>query len=137
MERNKASNAQLRMIYGLAKKAGMDSDTLHTVVDRLCRRESLSMLTVRDGNHVIEYLRRHLGEVDEAPGMATERQREYILGLARRMGWADNPLRLRNYLRAQYKVADVRFLTQRQASAVIDSLKAIQKGGRAEREASG
>lgn len=132
-----ASNPQLRMIYGLAKKACMDSDTLHTVVDRLCKRDSLSKLTSLEANRVIEYLRRHLGEVDEAPGMATERQREYIRGLERKMGWADNPLRLRNYLRAQYKVADVRFLTQRQASAVIDSLKAIQRGGRAEREASG
>lgn len=135
MPQGKVSAAQLRMIYGLSKKAGLDNDTLHTVAARVCSRDSLAELTTREASRLIDTLRRYTGDTDEAAGRATEKQRGKIYALARDMGWMDNPRRLRAFLEARFKVSDVRFLSHEQAGLVIEAMKAIQAGGRAERRA--
>ena len=53
--------------------------------------------------------------------------------LAREMGWAGKPSRLRGFLEAKAGVSDVKFLSKDHARRIIEALKAIQKGGRAER----
>ena len=133
MTPKKASNAQLKMIYGLAKRAGIDSDILHTITARVCHRDSLAALTSFEASRLIDHLKRYLGEADEGAGRATEKQRGKIYALARAMGWMDNPRRLRSFLEVRYKVSDVRFLSHEQAGLVIEALKAMEKGGRAER----
>lgn len=133
MAEYKASNAQIKMIYGLSRKAGIDDDALHAITARLCYRDSLSLLTIAEASRLIDYLKRYMGEADEGVGRATEKQRGKIFALARSMGWMDDPKRLRRFLEAQHKVSDVRFLSHEQAGLVIEALKAIQKGGRSER----
>ena len=169
MEGKKASAGQLRMIYGLAKKADIDGDILHAIVKRLCKKDSLAALSCRDAIRVIDHMRRSAGIVegrvkrglapeiceaneartrdqakhggwatkDEAAGRATEKQRRYLRALTEEMGWAAEPTRLRRFLVKLRMPEDVRFLTVKQASTVIEALKGMQKGGRAERRASG
>ncbi len=50
------------------------------------------------------------------------------------MGWAGEPSRLRGFLEAKAGVSDVKFLSIDGARRMIEALKAIQKGGRAERK---
>lgn len=133
MERKKASTAQLRMIYGLSHKAGIDDDALHSIAARVAHQSSLSKLTGWEAGRVIDYLKRFTGGADEGEGRATEKQRGKIFALARAMGWMENEKRLRAFLEARYRVSDVRFLSHEQAGLVIEALKAMEKGGRSER----
>jgi hypothetical protein len=66
-------------------------------------------------------------------GRATAAQRGKILSLVRVMGWADDPQRLRGFLKARFGVSDLSFLPYEKVGPVIEALKAIQAGGRAER----
>lgn len=135
----KASGAQMRAIFALGKKLGMDTDDLHAIAYRIGGVESLKSLTAREAGRMIDELRRRAGEPVRGPGTgspsrATGPQQRMIYALTREMGWADQPERLRGYLRRCSGAEDVRFLTPQQASRVIDGLKAMRDGGRVERK---
>ena len=80
----KASNSQLRMIYGLAKRLGIDNDVLHDIAARLCRCESLAKLSIVDARRIIDYLKRQAGEaVREPVDRASSAQQNRICALVR------------------------------------------------------
>jgi hypothetical protein len=128
MEGAMISTAQMRMMYGLAKKCSMDNDSLHGLVYRHSKVESIKDLTMYQAKGIIDYLMYLSGqEKMEIPDRATEAQRAFIHGLARDMGWEDNPKRMRGFLESRFGIADIAFLTQEKASDVIEALKAMAK----------
>lgn len=140
----KASTAQLRAIYGMARKAGLGDGDLHALVHGMTGCESLADMTGYGAGRVIDRLKALLGQEpgcglrrDAGPTRATGAQQRKILAQVRAMGWADDPERLRGWLHKCYNVDDVRFLTPQQAGRCIDALRAMQDGGRAERRAPG
>ena len=56
MMASRATPAQIRKIYVLAKETGMDSDLLHLYVSSTVKKDSLSRLTVTDAVKVIDGL---------------------------------------------------------------------------------
>lgn len=134
MEQKKVSGKQLKMVYGLAKKVGIDNDVLHDVAARLCHKDSLSALTSYEASRIIEYLK-HINGDDTVPDRASKGQQGLIYSIARAMGWDNDPNRLRGFLEKMTGVSDPRFLTPGQAGKVIEALKHMRDGGRAERRA--
>lgn len=137
----KASVAQLRAIYGMAHKTGLDDGDLHALVHGLTGCESLAELTGYNAGRVIDRLKELLGQEtgqkmrgSAGPARATGGQQRKILAQVRAMGWAEEPERLRGWLRKRYQVENVRFLTPQQAGMCIDALKSMQAGGRMERK---
>lgn len=128
-----ASNAQLRMIFGMAKKAGMDNDELHCMIHGLTGVESIKALNTSQAARIIDRLNVLTGARKDVAARATAAQQHKILALAREMGWTGDPSRLRKFLEAKAKVSDVRFLSIDSARWIIEAMKAIQTGGRAER----
>lgn len=138
MERAMISTAQMRMMYGLAKKCSMDNEELHSLVFRHSSVESIKELTMYQAKGIIDYLMYLSGqEKKEIPDRATEAQRVFIHGLARDLGWEDSPKRMRGFLEARFGVADIAFLTQEKASSVIEALKAMVKRSSKEGKPSG
>lgn len=125
-----ATAAQIRMIWGSAKEAGMDSDELHALVAGLTGVDSIRHLNVQQAIRVIDRLSALAGRKKDVPDRATLKQQYKILALAREMGWDNDPARLRGFLEKRAGVSDVRFLTLKGANHVIEALKAMQKGGR-------
>lgn len=134
MEQKKVSGKQLKMVYGLAKKAGIDNDVLHGVAARLCHKDSLAALTGYEASRLIDYLK-HVNGDDEIPDRASAGQQKLIYSIARDMGWASDAKRLRGFLEKMTGVSDPRFLTPGQAGKMIEALKKMRDGGRAERRA--
>ena len=71
---SRATPAQLRKIYVLAKETGMDSDLLHLYVFNTVKKDSLSALTITDAVKVIDGLsgkkrsrQEHAGMEDKGP----------------------------------------------------------------------
>ena len=124
---------QTRKIYAMARKNGIGNDELHDIVYGLTGCESIKSLSKQQAIRVIDRLNVLTGVEKNVPNRATEPQQMYILRLAREMGWSDDPARLRGFLEAKAGVSDVRFLSINSAGKIIEALKAIQKGGRAER----
>lgn len=128
------STAQLRMIYGLARKAGLDNDMLHTLVQGQTNLGSLKQLNSYQGKLVIDRLQGMSGvTLRDVAGRASTAQQKKIYALARELGWAEEPKRLRRFLEARFGCADVRFLPEERVGSVIEALKAMAAGGRGER----
>ena len=128
------STAQMKMLYGLAKKCGLDNETLHDRVRAMTGQESIKALTSYQASKVIDRLKRMCGqEPAQPPDRATQAQRVKIQELVTLLGWADEPARLRGLLRKLYRASDVAFLNAKKTEALIETLKAMVKGGRGER----
>lgn len=124
---------QRSKIYAMGKTLCIGDDELHDIVRGLTGCESIRELSGRQAARVIDRLNVLAGVAKDVPNRASEAQQLYILRLAREMGWAGEPSRLRGFLEAKAGVSDVKFLSIDGARRIIEALKAIQKGGRAER----
>lgn len=135
MEAKAISPQQMRYIYGLARKADIDNDSLHALVARTAKgKDSIKLLTSYEGKLVIDALQRLTGEESTTPhGRATKEQIALIHALARKLGW-DDPARLRAWLEKRYSASHPRFLGDQAATKCIEALKAMLKGGRGERK---
>lgn len=135
----KASAGQIKAIWALGRKLGMDADDLHAIAYRISGIESISSMTGREAGRMIDELKMRAGQKPNAPGSGagrlTDAQQRMISVLIRDLRWIDQPGRLRGFLRKYAGVDDVRFLTVQQASRVIDGLKSMRDGGRGERKA--
>ncbi len=135
----KASAGQIKKIWAMGKRLGMDKEDLHAIAYRVSGNEHISTLTGREAGRMIDELKMRAGEKTNAPiggeGRATGAQQRMIAVLIRDLKWIDQPGRLRGFLRKYAGADDVRFLTAQQASRVIDGLKAMRDGGRGERKA--
>lgn len=121
----KVSVSQIRKIYATAKELGIDNDMLHTYVFNRTGSESISTLTWGEAYKVIDGLESHRIEKNggSVPGRANEKQQKYILDLAKKLGWHNEPWRLKGYIKKFAKVEDVTWLTPKQASNIIEGLK--------------
>ena len=135
----KVTSAQLKAIFALSRKLGMDMEDLHGMAYRISGTDSLRTLSGREAGRMIEELKTRCGQpvirTGGGAGRATEAQQRKIFRLTCELGWNDQPERLRGYIRRMCKADDVRFLTPQQASVVIDGLTAMRDGDRAERKA--
>lgn len=127
------TNAQISKIYAMARQIGVNGDELHDIVFGLTSCESIKGLSKQQAVRVIDRLNVLAGFEKGVPNRATPEQQFFIQRLAKEMGWSGDPARLRGFLEAKAGVSDVRFLTLDSARRIIEALKAIQKGGRAER----
>ena len=135
----KVTSAQLKAIFALSRKLGMDMEDLHGMAYRISGTDSLRTLSGREAGRMIEELKTRCGQpvirTGGGAGRATEAQQRKIFRLTCELGWNDQPERLRGYIRRMCKADDVRFLTPQQASIIIDGLTAMRDGDRAERKA--
>lgn len=129
---------QLRCIYALGRKGGLDDEALHGVVYTTAKKEHISELTADQARRVIDRLKQLTGQ---GPGRGvdrgTKRQVALIFTLAERLGWGDEPRRLRAFLESQYGVSHPSFLDRSRTNSCIAALKAMEAGGRGERKGAG
>lgn len=135
----KISSGQLRAIHALGRTLGMDRDDLHGIGYRISGQESLKQLTRYEARYMIDELKARAGQKPGIPPIggsnrATPAQQRMIYHLEQELGWFNNPVRMRSWLKRMFGIEEERFLTVAQASRAIDGLKAILAGGRAERE---
>ena len=135
MAATKITTEQMRCIYGLARKANLDNDTLHVIVARLTQRDSIKLLTGFQGKTVIDELKRLAGQESTGPyNRATKEQVAKIYALAGKLGWSDDPARLRGFIEKRYNVSHPRFLDDTKSRNCIEAMKAMLAGGRSERK---
>lgn len=125
----KASNAQIRKIYGTAKELKIDNELLHTFVFNTTGCKSVAALTKYEAIEVIDRLeQRKSGRkrfFEETPGRASVKQLGLIKHLERELGWDDNPKRIMGFISKYAKVDALHWLTPYQASNIIEGLKKL------------
>ncbi len=124
---SKATPAQLRKIYVLARENGMDSDLLHLHVSRIAGKNSLSRISITEAVKVIDSLS---GKKKGREERITARQEWKIKDLAKAMGWKNekgeaDEKRLDGFLRERTGVEHYKWLTKNEASGIIEAFKAM------------
>ena len=83
----KASAGQVKAIWALGRKLGMDVDDLHAIAYRISGLESISALTGRQAGRMIDELKMRAGEKPgvsrSGAGRATDAQQRMIAVLIR------------------------------------------------------
>lgn len=129
----KISKAQIAKIWVIARELDLSKEVVYDIVFKVTGSESISSLSGKEGIDVIDELARimkesgYTEEKKRRPGMASEKQLKYIADLVHKLGWENDPKRLRGYLKKFYKVEHFKWLTLEDASKAIEGLKAIHK----------
>lgn len=132
------NHQQRKAIFGLAKTAGLNHDTLHDVVWRVTGSDSITKLTMRQAIRVIDALKATVGQA--APlGWLTGAQRGKIFALCRELAWttADGEIdmdRLAGFVRVRFRVDRIEWVPMDKAGVIIEALKSMVAGGRGERK---
>lgn len=133
------TKAQIARIWASAHALGLDREMLYLLVPRgsiraMTRREAAMLIT-----HMDDLAAKRVGplraenllpEVSRSrnpdPHAATPDQCHFIYFLFGRLGWLENPARVRGFLRKYAGVPTVEEIADRKrASAIIEALKAI------------
>lgn len=124
---------QLRMMFGLARKLGLDGDGLHDLVAARVGKESLRELTRAEARETIEHLlgcgRARKRRREKLPAnviaLPSRKQLELVGVLAVRLGWGDSPERLTGLCR---RVTGHDFpRTSKEVQALIEALKSMSE----------
>ncbi len=126
------TKAQVAKIYILSKELGLDNDLLHELVSAETGRDSLKDMTVPEGILIIDRLQGH----GTPKGMATPRQKRFIEGLLKNIGWVlddgkPDIDRLEGLLKSKFQVDSYKWLTVKKASEVIEALKDMKARAKA------
>jgi hypothetical protein len=125
------SPRQLKAIWALARRAGLQEEGLHRVVESLTGKRSLRSLSKEEARGIIEDLLLKTGmKVISYPGggglgQITRAQMALIGGLTMQMGW--DRQRLVGLARKMYGVGWLIDLKAKQASGLIEALKVMRK----------
>ena len=123
---------QIKLIWVLARQLGMESDGLHEMVSVVTGKDSIKSLSVTEGTEVIEVLVRVGGRVKKkrkprpalppnVVELVTHKQTRLIKRLEKKLGWQDNPQRLKGFTKRIIKREGIR--TKQEAIKVIEGLK--------------
>lgn len=117
--------AQVRKIHVTARECGIDGDLLHEHIACMVKKDSIRKLTRDEAAKVIDSL---VGKPASGKDAMTQKQRRYLLALARQLGWVDeagkvNVNRLNGMCEKYVKVARYEWLTRSGASKLIEALK--------------
>lgn len=124
----KISNSQMRKIYAMAKELDLDNDLLHAFTMNIVGEERISHLSKLQAIKLIgelEYKKTGIRKNVSPKSRATTEQIYKIRALEKELGWNDNPKRLQGFIRKYSKVDNIRWLTEKAASNLIEGLKKI------------
>lgn len=127
---------QMRCIYALARGGGISNDDLHAVVFTTTGKDSIRLLTTgrrQAGDRPAETADR-TGDDRAAHRPWTKEPGGEIYALAAKLGWADDPKRLRAFLEKRFGASHPTFLDDKHARNCIEAMKAMLAGGRGERK---
>jgi hypothetical protein len=123
---------QLKAIWALAHRAGFKNEELYALVESLSGKKSIRLLDRQEAGEVIEdLLLKTEGVALQSPrgtgkeGTMTRAQMALMGILGRRIGW--NLWQISRLARRMYRVENLADLKVRQASGLIEALKAIKR----------
>ena len=127
------TSEQLKLLWVLARQLGMDSDSLHEFIFSVTGKDSIRALSVLEAKEVIDTLVLNGAKVTRKKlprplppnviELVTRKQMKYIRDLERKLGWQNNPERLKGFLKKIIKKKRLR--TKEDGAKIIQGLKSM------------
>jgi len=122
----KDRNQMIRQIWGMAKNdLGMTEDDVRAAMYQATGKESMRMCDDKELYQILCHLGRIKDLQNTPPGKATPQQLWKIQQLEQKLGWTNNPKRLRKFMEKYSGVEKLEWLEFEQASGLIESLKKV------------
>ncbi|MBI3352266.1 MAG: DUF1018 domain-containing protein [Nitrospirae bacterium] len=125
------SKKQMRAIWALSNRLGLQEEDLHARVESISGKKSIRALTKSEARHVIEDLLLLAGSQKRGSekstlekGKVTQAQMDFIYETGRKIGWKKE--HIFGLAKKMYRVSQLKNLRVEQASGLIEALKAIQ-----------
>ena len=116
----------IKAIWAISGNLGVTKENVYTLLSRETGKERM---TDCDDSELLKFLKAldsYKSGNKAREGRITDKQHSFIKSLENQIGWADDPKHLRNFIKKYTKVDFLDWLTQKQASAVIEALKNIK-----------
>lgn len=121
-------SAELRRFWGLARKAGLDTESVRGMLFEHYGKTRLHDLTRREFLGAMSAL---LKKQDMHHGWSSADQWEKIKWLQRRLGWTDR--HLENFIKRHRQIDSIRFLDVPAARDVITAMEKIRRWNESKR----
>ena len=122
---------EIRAIWGIAGRLGINATELHQRVENLTGKKSIRLLTRDEAQIIIHALLTSAASIptpvagiSESDIGGTDAQKAFIAGLGCRLGWDLN--QIESLAKKMYGIRRLKEITNRQASGLIEALKAIR-----------
>lgn len=129
IDRKGITKQQIRMIWALCHRLGLDEQTLHGLAQAITGVSSIRQSSRPQAARLIDMLLAKAGfknqDFPRRPGFNTPRQFAYIQGLTTQLGWEER--HTLGLAKRMYHVQRLRDLGVRQASGLIEALKAMHQ----------
>lgn len=116
---------KLGTMFGLAKDLGMSPEDTKEMAYSLIGKDSLKKFTQKEINEVCYELMIRKDQQKQRPGRMTDYQLYRVRELERLLGWDENPIRLANFIKKQYGMASIMWMTVAQGAKLIEALKSM------------
>lgn len=126
----------IRTIWTRSAELNMDRDSVHFLLKDVTGQERMRDCTEEQLQKMVTALKLQKGLQEQYSQRATSRQFKYISSLEYQLGWKGNPERMRGFLKKNKYPLNIAWLTQEEASNVIEGLKKILERGK-QKEANG
>lgn len=126
----------IRTIWTRSAGLNMDRDSVHLLLKDVTGQERMRDCTDEQLQKMVTALKLQKGLQEQYSQRATSRQFKYIASLEYQLGWKGNPERMRGFLKKNKYPLNIAWLTQEEASNVIEGLKKILERGK-QKEANG
>jgi hypothetical protein len=119
----------MRKIYASARENGIDNVLLHDMLRQMFQKDSVKELTKFEAMDLIDKIVGKKNIRKPTKGRASAEQVEKIRALERELGWNNNPKRLNAFIRKYARTEQLHWLTDVQASNIIEALKKLVDKG--------
>lgn len=118
---------QLKSIWGLSKQLEMTKEDVYGLLYQQTGKEGMTECTETELSRTIQAMVMLKERRTNRPGMITGRQKYKIHELEKALGWEDNKLRLKAFVKKYYHADSIDWLHERAASDLIESLKKLRE----------
>ena len=124
----KSKNLTIRQIWGIAKNdLQMNEDDVRAVMYQCTGKESMKQCTDQELYQILCHLGRLKDQMNTQPGKITPQQLWKIRDYEKKLGWMDNPKRLRKFMEKYSSAEQPEWLSFEDAKALIESLKKVYR----------
>lgn len=133
------TNKQIGFLHVMIKQNGIQDTEYHDLLQEAAGVANSTELDNEGLDSVLELMELLGYEVNRAepspqfgerPGMASQKQIDFICGLSRGVFGENNETAFQHWLENKFHVSHLRFLNQKMASKAIEGLKSMKKNNR-------
>lgn len=126
---NMITDVQKKALWGAASAKGLSKEDLYAVIESVSGKERMTVMTYVEAAKVLDRINNKNSNVGEyVPGKISPGQMSMIHNLAITAGW--NSEQLNSHIFKKFNVNAINWLSKKQASSLIETLKWLikQKG---------